>query len=123
MRGVTLTSVGALALVAGLAGCDSPAEPDPYAERVQADIAACAEALDELASCGPEPDCQPSSDPATAPFSLRILINCAASACAGLSGAEADQCRFDAMVSPGPSCADARDLCRDGGELSSWLAP
>ena len=122
MRRVSIPITVWVVGVALAIGCDEPdPEPDPYSERVRADVEACQDALDELAVCGSDPDCQPSADPTTAPFSLRVVIGCAAAACAGLSGAEADQCRYDAMVVPGSACAEARELCRAGGDASTWL--
>jgi hypothetical protein len=127
--------VFSISMVVGAMACDrttedgrcDPAEdsaeytPDPYVERVRADIEACRAALDEYAACGPTAECLPSGVPGVAPFSLRVLLNCAASACAGKSGQEGHQCRYEAMLYSGNFCAEAQRLCDRGDELETWL--
>jgi hypothetical protein len=112
-------------LVATLAcagACDSPT-PDHYAEQVRADIEGCREMLDELAACGPTADCFPLVEPGVTPFSYRVLRNCAASACAGLSGDQGHQCRFEAMLYPGTYCVEAKVLCAHGDDAETWVSP
>ncbi|WP_146659496.1 hypothetical protein [Enhygromyxa salina] len=105
------------------AACDSPdSDPDPLAEGVRVDTASCRSAMGELAACGPTADCRPDDDPESAPLSLRVLIDCAAAACAGVAADEIDQCRFDAMLFPGPTCDVARKLCEEGDDPAAWLA-
>ncbi|EDM77891.1 hypothetical protein PPSIR1_01652 [Plesiocystis pacifica SIR-1] len=101
--------------------CDEEPEPDPYAERVRADIEACQAALLELAHCGPEPECFPNVS-MDIPFSLEVLAGCAISACAAESPEEVDQCRYEVATIPGPTCAAARSLCEFGDLEDSWAA-